>query len=601
MYRPMRVLLLVVALVVLLSPQGSAAGPQPWQNKVDPWVLETVAQGETEFLVFLTAQADLSRARQLPTKLEKGRYVYETLTAVAEATQGPVRRALDRLGVEYRPYWVANMIWVRGDRAVVEAMAKRSDVAHVFANPRVRADLPLPSSDPSAPESEQAAAPQVVEWNIAKVRAPDVWAAGYTGQGAVVAGQDTGYQWDHPALKGKYRGWNGATASHDYNWHDAIHASTGACGANSPVPCDDHDHGTHTMGTIVGDDGAGNQIGMAPGAKWIGCRNMDAGYGTPATYSECYQWFIAPTRVDGSDPRPDLAPHVINNSWSCPPSEGCTNPLVLLTVVQNVRAAGIVTVHSAGNSGAACATVNTPAAIYDESFTVGATNSSDNIASFSSRGPVTVDGSGRRKPDVSAPGVNIRSSVRGGGYAGGWSGTSMAGPHVAGQVALLISAYPWLAGDVDQIEDIIADSAVPRTTSQSCGGDTPGSVPNNVYGWGRIDAYQAYAIGCRAPTAAPTAAISRVSATAVQVAWNAVPSAATYQVWWADNAPYFTPGGSCVGNCAVVSGTTFSQAILGSAASNRTYVVRAANPCGSAAAHSNRVAEFEFELTPGAP
>lgn len=590
--------LIVLLLVVLLAPLSAAAGPEPWQSKVDPWVLETAAQGETEFLVFLAVQADLSAARRLPTKLEKGRYVYETLTGVAEATQGPVRRALDRLGVEYRPYWVANMIWVRGDRSVVEAMARRSDVAHVFANPRVRADLPVP-----APEDRQpnASTPQAVEWNIAKVRAPDVWAAGYTGQGAVVAGQDTGYQWDHPALKGKYRGWNGTSANHDYSWHDAIHASTGVCGADSPVPCDDHDHGTHTMGTIVGDDGMGNQIGMAPGAKWIGCRNMDAGVGTPATYSECYQWFIAPTRIDGSDPRPDLAPHVINNSWGCPPSEGCTNPLVLLTVVQNVRAAGIVTVHSAGNSGPSCATVRDPAAIYDESFTVGATNSSDVIANFSSRGPVTVDGSGRRKPDVSAPGVSIRSSVRGGGYAGGWSGTSMAGPHVAGQVALLISAYPWLAGDVDQIEDIIADSAVPRTTTQSCGGDTPTSVPNNVYGWGRIDAFQAYTIGCRAPTATPTATIGQVSATTVQVAWNAVLSAASYQVWWADNNPYFSPGGTCSGSCAVVSATTFSQAILGSAANNRTYVVRAANPCGSAPAYSNRVAEFEFDLTPGAP
>lgn len=590
--------LIVLLLVVLLAPLSAAAGPEPWQSKVDPWVLETAAQGETEFLVFLAVQADLSAARRLPTKLEKGRYVYETLTGVAEATQGPVRRALDRLGVEYRPYWVANMIWVRGDRSVVEAMARRSDVAHVFANPRVRADLPVP-----APEDRQpnASTPQAVEWNIAKVRAPDVWAAGYTGQGAVVAGQDTGYQWDHPALKGKYRGWNGTSANHDYSWHDAIHASTGVCGADSPVPCDDHDHGTHTMGTMVGDDGMGNQIGMAPGAKWIGCRNMDAGVGTPATYSECYQWFIAPTRIDGSDPRPDLAPHVINNSWGCPPSEGCTNPLVLLTVVQNVRAAGIVTVHSAGNSGPSCATVRDPAAIYDESFTVGATNSSDVIANFSSRGPVTVDGSGRRKPDVSAPGVSIRSSVRGGGYAGGWSGTSMAGPHVAGQVALLISAYPWLAGDVDQIEDIIADSAVPRTTTQSCGGDTPTSVPNNVYGWGRIDAFQAYTIGCRAPTATPTATIGQVSATTVQVAWNAVLSAASYQVWWADNNPYFSPGGTCSGSCAVVSATTFSQAILGSAANNRTYVVRAANPCGSAPAYSNRVAEFEFDLTPGAP
>ena len=260
------------------------------------------------------------------------------------------------------------------------------------------------------------ASPSAIEWNITKVNAPTVWAAGFTGQGAVVAGQDTGYQWDHPALKGKYRGWDGSTASHDYNWHDSIHSGGGSCGANSLFPCDDHGHGTHTMGTMVGDDGLGNQVGMAPGAKWIGCRNMDQGNGTPVTYSECYQFFIAPTTVAGTNPDPSKAPDVINNSWGCPVSEGCTDPNVMLTIVNNVRAAGIVTVHSAGNSGSACSTISEPSAIYDSSTTVGATTSTDAIASYSSRGAVTVDGSNRLKPDISAPGSSIRSSVPGGGY-----------------------------------------------------------------------------------------------------------------------------------------------------------------------------------------
>jgi subtilisin family serine protease len=231
---------------------------------------------------------------------------------------------------------------------------------------------------------------------------------------------------------------------------------------------------------------------MAPGAKWIGCRNMDQGYGTPATYAECYQWFIAPTTVAGGNPDPSMAPDVINNSWGCPTSEGCTDPNVLLAVVQAVRAAGIVTAHSAGNEGSGCSSVSTPAAIYAESFTVGATDSSDTIASFSSRGPVTVDGSNRRKPDISAPGDNIRSCTSDGGYQGGWSGTSMAAPHVAGLVGLLISHTPGLAGQVDLIEDIIEQTAVPRTTSEGCGGDPTNAVPNNTYGWGRIDAWAAY-------------------------------------------------------------------------------------------------------------
>ncbi len=246
------------------------------------------------------------------------------------------------------------------------------------------------------------------------------------------------------------------------------------------------------MGIMVGEDPSRtNQIGMAPGAKWICCRNMDQGVGSPATYAECYQWFLAPTDLNDLNPDPAKAPDVINNSWVCPESEGCTDPQVLLSVVEAVRAAGILTVHSAGNKGPSCATVDTPAAIYDASFTVGNTTSSDQLAVSSSRGPVTVDGSGRIKPDISAPGTSIRSSVPGGNYAI-LSGTSMAGPHVAGLAALLFSAQPDLIGQVDHIERLITSTAVPVSTSDgSCGG-IPGTVyPNNFIGWGRIDAMTA--------------------------------------------------------------------------------------------------------------
>src|SRR4029077_4971644 len=143
-----------------------------------------------------------------------------------------------------------------------------------------------------------------IEPGINWINAPDVWAQGFTGQGVVVGGNDTGYRWTHLALKNQYRGWDGSAADHNFNWHDSIHSGGGTCGADSQVPCDDDGHGTHTMGTMVGFDGGSNQIGVAPGAKWIGWRNMDQGNGMPSTYSECFQFFIAPTDLNGNNPDP---------------------------------------------------------------------------------------------------------------------------------------------------------------------------------------------------------------------------------------------------------------------------------------------------------
>ena len=239
------------------------------------------------------------------------------------------------------------------------------------------------------------------------------------------------------------------------------------------------------MGTAVGWDGGANQIGVAPGARWIGCRNMDNGLGTPATYLECFEFFLAPYPVGGvpADGDPDLAPDVTNNSWSCPASEGCAAG-TLQAATEAMRAAGILTVVSANNYGPACSTVREPPAIYASALAVGALISgSDAAASFSSRGPVTADGSGRTKPDLMAPGTTIRSSVPGGGYSSSWSGTSMASPHVAGAAAVLWSAAPWLRGDITATTSLLLDSAVP-ISSTDC---SSSGVPNNTYGYGRLD------------------------------------------------------------------------------------------------------------------
>jgi subtilisin family serine protease len=468
-------------LIALLSTPARTDASLALLSNVDRVVIEKISsEGESEFLVLLSEQADLIGALQLAAKEEKGRYVFERLTETSVRSQASLIEELDNLGVEYKSYWITNMILVRGGATVLLEVAGQSEVEHIYANPQIRFDAPV--------NNERLLSPvQDLEWNIKAIQADLAWSQGITGQGVVIGGQDTGYKWDHPALINQYRGWDGTTADHNFNWHDAIHSGPNTiCAPDSTEPCDDLDHGTHTMGIAVGDGGPGNQIGVAPGAQWIGCRNMDLGVGTPASYIECYQWFLAPTDLNGQNPDPQLAPDIINNSWSCPPIEDCTNPEVLRFVVENVRSAGILTVQSAGNSGPSCESINTPAAIYDASFTVGATAQDGSIANFSSRGPVTVDGSNRIKPDITAPGESINSSTKNGGY-GIKSGTSMAAPHVAGMAALFISADPCLRGLPNKIEETIITLAIPKAAQESCGQLPGSSIPNNTFGYGIVN------------------------------------------------------------------------------------------------------------------
>jgi serine protease AprX len=388
--------------------QGGSPVSAVTANKIAPWVSEHTANSQqAEFFVVLADQADLSGAGTMRVKTVKGRYVYNSLRNKSQTTQGPILQWLRERGIEHRSFYIVNAILVKGSREVAEALAGRPDVARVEGNPHIQNSLPQPGPASEAPL--QPGAPATIEPGINYTHAPQVWALGFTGQNIVVGSADTGVRWTHNALKPHYRGWDGQNVDHDYNWHDAVHDSVGnPCGNDSPVPCDDHGHGSHTMGTAIGDDGAGNQIGMAPGAKWIACRNIDGpvNIGTPARYIECMEFFLAPYPV-GGDPSqgdPAQAPDITNNSWGCPPSEGCS-PDTLQAAVQAQRAAGIQMVVAAGNSGPDCSSVAVPPGIYEASYTAGALiTGTDNIASFSSRGPVTVDGSNRIKPDLTTPG-----------------------------------------------------------------------------------------------------------------------------------------------------------------------------------------------------
>jgi subtilisin family serine protease len=468
-----------VLLFLLAAASASAAAP----NKIAPNVATEITSAGRASVLLSLQQVDLAPVAAKHAGDDRVVAAVARLRQHAAQTQKPLRAWLDARGIQYQAFWVANFIALDVDATLLSELAQRGDVLAIEANASMRMQPPQP-----AVLREKAAA--AIATGVVQVNAPAAWAMGYRGQNVLIGGQDTGYEWNHPALKASYAGWNGSSADHAYHWHDAIHSSTGACGSNAAEPCDDRGHGTHTMGTMVGDDGAGDQIGVAPAARWIACRNMDAGVGTPVSYSECFQFFLAPTDRAGNNPDPTRAPHIINNSWGCPPAEGCDQPDILRNVVENVRDAGILVVVSAGNRGAACSTVFAPPAIYDASFSVGAIDGTS-MAPFSSRGPVIVDGSNRLKPDIVAPGVATRSAYLGGLYATA-SGTSMAGPHVAGVAALLMSADPSLKRNPARIEAVLRSSAVADiVTSETCGGLPPSTIPNHVFGHGRVDAVAA--------------------------------------------------------------------------------------------------------------
>lgn len=465
--------------------------------------------GPVSFLVVLKEQTDaqefLNRTGvSAAARQTKAQALYDHLTAVARRTQAPLRAWLDGQGIPYRAFYLVNMIEVQGDAELVETLRRRPEVKRLDANPQVGQQLAVATTQQAPAAFSWATLWQTptLPYGLSYTRAPEVWALGYRGQGIVIASQDTGVKWDHPALKFQYRGVisNSVamtyTVSHIYNWYDywQLAGRPGPCASDAQVPCDDHGHGTHTVGTMVGDATADGKtiLGMAPDAQWIGCRNMRNNFGTPASYTACFEFFLAPYPQGGdpmTDGRPDLAPHIINNSWGCPPSEGCSAD-TLRQIVETMRAAGQMVVASAGNSGSSCSSVDDPIALYDAVFSVGAHTSSGNIASFSSRGPVTIDGSGRLKPDLSAPGVDVYStylnSLTYSSTYGSLSGTSMASPHVAGAVALLWSAVPTLTGQITLTEQILIKSATPVKANQCNEGTSPVS-PNNTYGYGRLD------------------------------------------------------------------------------------------------------------------
>ncbi|HET8661961.1 MAG TPA: S8 family serine peptidase [Micromonosporaceae bacterium] len=446
--------------------------------------------GDRLFVV-LREQADLSGVAGIAGRAERLGTAYRRLVGHADRTQAPLRRQLARAHLSYTPYYLVNAVEVRGGAAVGAWLARRPEVDRVLMSPRLR---PLPA--PAQARRGGDPIPAGPLWNVQLVDADRVWRElGVTGRGIVVGTSDSGVDGAHPALAPGFRGG-------DDSWYDPWNGTL--------TPADHTGHGTHTLGSAVGraPDGSApdggvppgrappgraqpavHPIGVAPEAQWAGCVNLDRNLGNPALYLDCLQFMLAPFHPGGDplrDGRPERAPHVLTNSWSCPPLEGC-DATVLRPATSALTAAGIFFVAAAGNAGPACGSLDEPPAPDPDAFTVAAVDQARAPAEFSSRGPAS---GGAAKPDLAAPGVAVLSALPGGTY-GRLDGTSMAAPHVAGVVALMWSANPGLIGDVTRTAQILRETAKPALPASGDGGDDTCGGPRNAVGAGVLDAFAA--------------------------------------------------------------------------------------------------------------
>lgn len=447
---------MITALLSLVRNSTEAAIKQgrpdrPYINQV---LLGRIHENDQEqpvdLIIYLEAEANLEVLDSSIDKIERRKSVVQSLQAVAERSQAPVIMQLEQLqnvGVvtSFESLWIVNAIRVNGKLSILAALATQPEIDRVeIDEPR----LLVEENDPLV-----GIPPPDLTWGLERIRARHVWdGLGVDGSGVTLAIVDTGVEWEHPALVESYRGTpDGPVQGHSVNWYDTVD------GARAPF--DPHGHGTHVAGTAVGKGG----IGVAPGAQWIAVRVLDQyGFGTTGDIHAGFQWLLAPSGD------PSLSPDIVNNSWG-----NVLNVLDYLPDVLALKAAGIIPIFAAGNDGPTEGSIHVPAG-YPDTFAVGASDDIDRVAWFSSRGPSSF--TGEVKPTITAPGAYVLSSLPSNSFGYG-NGTSMATPHTAGVVALLLSANPALT-EID-ITTIITGTAAPVGEP----------IPSHIGGWGRIDAY----------------------------------------------------------------------------------------------------------------
>jgi serine protease AprX len=457
-------LLFVIVLVIpasILTINASAASGSQSAPLIDPQVqnaLVSMQPGDMlTVIVTLREQADLTRVKGVDFAARQ-QGVIQALQATANSSQGRLVGWLNSYRTEglvnnFQSLWIFNGLSVTAEKSIIRQLELDPEIQTI-----------MPDNRQIVPDYAPA------EANITQISAPSLWDLGITGQGVVVANMDSGVDISHPDLASRWRGGSDS-------WYDPY-------GQHLTTPTDIMGHGTWTMGIMVGGDAGGTTVGAAPTAQWIAVKIFnDSGVSTSTAIHLGYQWLLDPD----ANPATADAPQVVNNSWGFG-SPGCY--LDFEMDLESLRAAGILPVFSAGNGGPNAATsyspANNPAA-----FAVGAVDPSDQIASFSSRGPSTCGGSAGPFPELVAPGVNIRTTDLLGGYYLD-SGTSFAAPHVAGSLALLISAFPGLS-PADQ------EAALENTAH-----DLGAVGPDDTSGYGRVDVLSAYNWLAAGNHAAPT-------------------------------------------------------------------------------------------------